>query len=57
MFINKYQKLLLLSSQYDLLVGKLMNQNQRSKGLYDELIGVNVNEVIKETACVLNVSI
>ena len=40
-----------------MLVGKLMGQNQRSKGLYDELIGVNVNEVIKETACVLNVSI
>lgn len=38
-------------------MGKLLGQNQRSKGLFDELIGVNVNEVIKETACVLNVVI
>ena len=50
-------KLLLLSDQYEVLVGKLVDANQRKKGLFDELTGVNVDEVIKETACVLNVVI
>ena len=40
-----------------MLVGKLVDANQRKKGLFDELTGVNVDEVIKETACVLNVVI
>lgn len=33
----------------------MLPQGQRSKGLFDELTDVNVNEVIKEAACVLNV--
>lgn len=49
------QKLLVLSSQSEILVGRKLDQNQRSKGLFDELADLNVNEVIKETACILNV--
>lgn len=48
----------MLSSQFEPLVGRKLNASQRSnEGLFDKLTDVNVNEVIKEAACVLNVTL
>ena len=48
--------MLVLSSQFEPLVGRKLNASQRSnEGLFDQLTDLNVNEIIKETACILNV--